>query len=91
MSLVRWQDPPESRKRGRRPSAHWRAVAALLKDNPGRWAVIWEGPRQGALANRVSTGQSAFAPAGAFEAMERPENGIHRVYARYVGEGGETP
>jgi hypothetical protein len=85
MSVVRWEDPPPSRKPGRRLSKYWTAIADALKEHPGQWAVIHEGARQGSLVARVNGGRSAFAPAGAFEAMERPGDGMHRVYARYVG------
>lgn len=87
MSVIRWEDPPVPNKAGRRPSRYWIAIADDLKADPRRWAVIYQGARNGALADRVKKGQSAFAPAGAFEAAERVEDGIYRVYARYLGEG----
>jgi len=84
VSVIRWEEPRQER-RGRKPSDHYMSIAVELRSRPGVWALVYDGPAiHRALAGRITGGQSAFAPAGAFEALTAA-NG-RRVYARYVGE-----
>jgi hypothetical protein len=90
--VLRWEDPPPSRT-GRpgpksRPSLY-EFVAAQLRANPQRWAVVFEGGDKSAtsLANQFRRGRTgAFLPIGAFEIASRMNDGTGRIYARYVGE-----
>lgn len=88
-AIVRWEDPPEHGNT-RRAKLKYADVADDLRRTVGQWAVIVEdipASSAGALANRVRTGQGAFAPQGAFEARSvGPGRGKATVYARYVGE-----
>lgn len=92
--VIRWEDPPHSRnvgnQGGRPPDSQWSALADQLRDEPKRWAVIFEGDRTTAMSVRSKAveGRSVcFRPRGAFEARVRSWNGTYTVYARYMGMG----
>ncbi len=99
--VLRWEDPPPHRNRGRttanftRDTApKWPAVAAELREQPGRWGVIRERVgigSAGPLVRSVTGGLgTAWRPAGYYEAASRKRDdgeGLD-VYARYVGEAG---
>jgi hypothetical protein len=85
-SVLRWEEPPEKRSPGRRPTKAWAEVAEELRGRPGVWAVVHEGQGAHALPGRIKAGASGFAPAGAFEAAVRGSGLSMVVYARYVGE-----
>lgn len=82
MSVIRWEDPPDSM------SYDWPCIAADLKMRPGVWAIVAV-PRNAGLAGQMAKHirQSAYeAMHGAqFEATARTVEAEHRVYARYVG------
>ncbi|WP_328739905.1 hypothetical protein OHA91_22895 [Streptomyces erythrochromogenes] len=65
------------------------AIAAQLRDHPGKWAYIdSKGSRAsaGSTAYAIRTGKlRAYAPAGHYEAKARTVDGEFRVYARYCG------
>lgn len=90
MSVVRWEDPPDSRAQ---LAARWRDAAAELRARPGVWAVLLESDSSkcSALVNYVKRGHGPFAPApggGVFEALSRTvhkREGRVAVYARYIG------
>ena len=92
MTTIRFEEPPaDSRSSGQYPSNG--EVVAALKARPGEWALI---RTVSSVSSATSTAYqirsarlSAFAPAGSFEAVSRTTNGEYRVYARYVGEGGD--
>lgn len=98
-AVLKWEDPPYSRHagsgagRGGRPAdSMWNGVAEQLRDERGRWALIYQGERKPAMAVRtfVTEGRRVcFRPVGDFEACMRSWGGVHFVYARYMGEGGE--
>lgn len=88
MSVIRWEDPGP---RTRAPAGDYWKIAAELRANPGRWAVVREGTRMTVIGHGTSiqTGKiEAFRPAGSFEATCRSRDGKVVVYARYVGEDG---
>lgn len=91
--IIRWEDPPHSRNwgnvGGRPRGSEWDEVAAALRDEPGRWAVVYVGDRRGAMSARTKIAMGAgacFRPQGAFEAAARSWDGVHTVYARYLGD-----
>jgi hypothetical protein len=92
LHVLRWEKPPEPKypARSRRQPNMYSEVVEQLREMPGLWGVIWEGPAgQGAaMATQISTGlHSCFRPAGSFEAVSRQSDGIRTVYARYLGDG----
>lgn len=95
--IVRWEDPPPPSGKGGRnpgtPSSRYTTVADELRARPGDWAVIerFAGRRNNGLATKVAMGAMlCFTPAGDFEARTRHRNGEVLVYARYLGDGGES-
>ncbi|MET7395583.1 hypothetical protein ABZS66_19045 [Dactylosporangium sp. NPDC005572] len=97
--MLRWEEPPDSRKvRAAQRADRWRPLADELRARPGEWAVIAEGQvdRRGethaALAAYIRAGMGPFAPARSFEtkartapAAERGSARVGKVWARYVG------
>lgn len=96
--ILRWEKPrpphrvnPDPRTgQGRRAGSQWDAVALALAAHPGRWGLIFEGPktRASALAAAVNEGRiQCWRPAGAFYAVYRSRcTGEQAVYAKYIGE-----
>ena len=86
MSALAWQDPPAQGRPGRPPGKH-AALAAEMRANPGRWALIGQYGTSG-LAGVVRNGKIAcYAPAGSFETATRKRtDGRWDIYARFVGE-----
>lgn len=91
-SILRWQDPPPQLNGhvsvGRTPGSPWDDIAKVLRDEPGRWAVIFEGtaPAANSLAVRIRQAICrCFSPAGTYEARLRSIDGVHTVFVRYVG------
>lgn len=91
--VIRWEDPPpcrnSSERSGRPPGSEWNGVAEQLKDERGRWAVVFEGEREQALTVRkfiVEARRVCFRPMGDFEACIRALSGVHTIYARYMGD-----
>lgn len=88
--IIAWEEPPPSRM-GRRPRdtpSEWEPIADQLRTNPGRWAVVYEGPRGGAggLAWLIRRGAlDGFDFPGDFEACIRGTAQATRTYVRYVG------
>lgn len=87
---MKWEDPPEAAHDYSSRTA-WAREAAELRANPGRWAVITEcsdKTRAYSLAHNIRQGRlKAFRPEGSFSAKARTQDGVHKVYARYVKEG----
>lgn len=89
--VIRWEEPPPPRTGMNRSTSvsHYSAVADELRANPGRSAVVREGPNGKGLANHIKTGGvRCFTPAGDFDATFRVVNGVGTVYAVYLGDGG---
>lgn len=91
--VLRWEDPPHSmnvgNRSGRPADSQWNPVAEQLKDERGRWGVVFVGERRGAMSVRsfISEGRRiCFRPVGDFEACVRSWRGVHTVYARYLGD-----
>lgn len=93
--IVRWEQPPSlPALRAAEKAARWQSIADGLRARPGEWAVIKEGSING-LTNDVTyirKGTGPFAPAGAFEALQRTDPNdpgargrTGKVYARYIG------
>lgn len=65
-------------------------VAAQLRYRPGQWARIAvhsTASRAAGCAASIRSGKlRAYLPAGSYEAAARTEDGVHAVFARYVGE-----
>jgi len=94
--ILRWDEPPNTYVPVARKQAgsQWDAVAATLRAEPGRSAVIYEGSRSAAtgIASVVNDGRTkCFTPAGSFRATLRTVPGTKtvEVYAKHVG-GEET-
>jgi hypothetical protein len=90
-TVIRWEDPKPSLQRRERsaPWSRYRAVAAELRTQPGRWAVIDEFPGRNrtTLATHIRRGAiDCFTPAGDFDAVARQVFGHTAIYARYVGD-----
>lgn len=82
-----WEDPPESKSRKPGSQSHrYDLIAAVLRENPGRWARLGTGTS--GIVTHIRRGRApAFRPAGAFEATTRGRKGTQAtVYIRYVGE-----
>jgi len=94
--VLRWEDPPPSRhaseKNGRPPGSAWDGVAGELRAERGRWAVVYAGDKSTALNVRKSVVEgrlACFRPIGDFEARLRSRDGVHTLYARFLGDGDE--
>lgn len=89
VSVLRWEDPPETPRAGRwRPVFDWYRIAAQLRDRPGQWALVLCGGHNSNVAANVRDGSASVAlrPAGAFDAKSVRADGEYRLYVRYVGE-----
>lgn len=86
-SSVEWADPPPD-NRGR-PKNH-KEIAAQLKANPGVWAKVAaysKAPSSATTAHIIRTARfKSYEPAGSYDAVARTVDGVHWVFARYVGE-----
>lgn len=84
---VTWEDPPRHGARSHEYDHH--ALAAKLRAKPNEWARIMKyatAPISASMAGTVRNARTqAWAPAGAYEAKARTVDGVHWVYARYVG------
>jgi hypothetical protein len=92
-TVLRWEEPPPPKRRtGPRESgghSRFASLAAELRANPGRWAVIYDGPKQHAsgMATHIRMGHViCFSPCGDFDAVSRQHGDRGLVYARYVGD-----
>jgi hypothetical protein len=91
-AVIRWEDPPPAKagppSTGDFTRSRYDRVAEVLRANPGRWALIYDGSlkgRQGA-AHQIRQGAlRAFTPAGDFDATTRWQGDRLRIYARYLG------
>jgi hypothetical protein len=99
--IIRWAEPPaltpEQRNaagtNGGSRGSQWDDVAAALRSEPGKSAVIASGNRNAisAISNTVRAGALAcFRPAGAFTTTRRtvhtPAGPVVDLYARFIGE-----
>lgn len=77
-----WVDSPPPDTRGARDAdVDHAALAAALRSNPGRWALLI------GLSGAATVRDGAqYRPRGSYEAVVRQGH----VYARYVGEGVPT-
>lgn len=86
MAELTWEEPPV---KGRNRN-DWESIAASLKANPNKWAVVAENV-SASTGTHIRHGRlTAFAPEGAFEARvsgAKADNGgrAEKIYARYVG------
>lgn len=80
--------PPDMAPRRR---TKYEDIAAQLRKNPRRWALIRDDCEVRKTAQEtgyhIQNGKTlAFRPAGAFEARAvTSEAGVHQVWARYIG------
>lgn len=92
MSIVRWEEPPESTYGGPgkpKPLVAHDLIAWQLRRDPGRWALIVEGGTHSSMGSLISRGKiRPYSPAGSFEAVVRTINGSYNVYARFIGQEG---
>lgn len=92
VKVIRWEDPPRTQSYGGGPSgSRFDGLAEVLRDEPNRWAVIYQGSRGTAsgMAGKIKHGaMKAFRPVGVFEATVRTDGQTSTVYARYVGGDG---
>lgn len=81
---------------GRKRYAWGEDIAPLLKERPGKWALVGTaedpaGMRQ--LRNRATTIRRGLTrvwkPRGEFDAVVRTQEGVTRLYACYVGPSDE--
>lgn len=90
-SHIRFQEPPARSQRPTKRTKHEK-IAATLRKHPADWALIAAystAASSNSIAYIIRKGKlAAYEPAGAFEAVSRRVGDTHRVYARYVGEGG---
>ena len=92
MTELTWEEPPV---KGR--NRHdWNTIAASLKANPNKWAVVAEDV-SASTGTHIRHGRlTAFAPEGTFEARvsgAKADNGgrAEKIYARYVGTASAEP
>jgi hypothetical protein len=87
--VLRWQTPPEAKKRGGGSRRNLFAEAAEeLRGMPGQWGVVFEGTnnRASGMASNINSGvYPCCRPPGSFEAVARMDAGVRTVFARYVG------
>jgi hypothetical protein len=92
--IIKWAEPPTAsfiKGPGAPPGSQWDEVAAELRANPGRSALIYRGPRTDAfvIAATFAAGRIvATRPAGSFAVTRRSLGGPYRraeIYAKYVG------
>ena len=85
---LRFENPP--RPGGSRTD--WGQVAAELRENPGKWALVGTAPTKGAAAAKayqIKTAKAVpFTPAGSFDATSRAVDGEFRIYACCLETGG---
>jgi hypothetical protein len=90
--ILRWETPPPTQRPwsgGRRPGSRFDQVAATLRDEPGRWALIYEGARvqaHGIAATVTQAKLRCLQPAGSFQVATRTHQGVTSVYVRHIGE-----
>ncbi len=92
--IIRWENPPLSRRGSGYPQglgkSQWAEVADDLRAHPGDWALIAEGPVPGpnsGLATQIRMGQMVcFSPAGDFDAEVRRQDHVRKVWACYLGD-----
>lgn len=90
-AVIRWEEPPPPKRRNGTRNGHSRfaALAAELRANPGRWALIYDGPKQhsSGMATHIRMGSvMCFSPCGDYDAVSRQHGDHGLVYARYVGD-----
>lgn len=78
-----WENPPEKTNK----PGKYAGLAAALKANPGKWAVVrtytsGEGKRAWGFAGAIRSGKFADLRDG-FESVARTIDGQVRVYVRY--------
>ncbi len=95
---MKWKNPPgEWRSRGKAttPDPRYREEAKLLRENPGRWALLESWPLStpratpAGFALGVNRGfYISFRPVGDFEARSytNHQDQAYEVYVRYIGE-----
>ena len=79
---LNWQEPPARARRGHSP---FDEIAAELRTNPKRWALVrhYDNPDSAAgYASMINRAGTAAFPAGEFEAVSRGGD----LYVRYTGE-----
>lgn len=82
MSAFKWQDPPAAAMR--KGAGKHAAIAAELRANPGRWALVLEGNSNSHAINKGLI--ACYLPAGSFESVARRRaDGKSDTYARYIG------
>lgn len=92
MAELTWEEPPV---KGRNRN-DWDTIAASLKANPNKWAVVAENV-SASTGTHIRHGRlTAFAPEGTFEARvsgAKADNGgrAEKIYARYVGTASAEP
>lgn len=90
MSDVVWEDPPPVTER---TYCKHSAIAEKLRSRKGEWgrvAVCATVTKARVMASGIRRGVSrAYQPRGDFDAIHRFVDGEYRVYARYLGDGGD--
>lgn len=85
-TVLAWEEPPAAtHRRGHRLAVDHEAVAAALRNRPGRWARL-PAATTGTAGQIKSGALRAYRPAGAFEAVRRDDGGEIRVWVRFVGQ-----
>lgn len=84
MTDVKWEDPPPKRQSGRPVgTGKFESIAASLKANPNRWALVQEGVKPGCVRNWRRRGfETGIRTAGTDQNGSR----IFNIYARYNEE-----
>jgi hypothetical protein len=87
VKLFRFEDPPPAKDR-----RGFEETAQKLKEKPRTWAVVAvysDRSNAGTLSQRIRQGRNkAWQAPGDFDSVVRTVDGQHRVYARYLGDGG---
>lgn len=87
MSEFKFEEPPPKARKPRFEAAQ------QLRENPGRWARVGSFSKRtnaNSLASIIRRGASSvWAEPGDFDAVARATDGEFRVYARFLGDGGQ--
>lgn len=88
--VIRWEAPPPHRRAGQKQRSKYDAMAAMLRERPGEWALVLEDAPVGVclgVAGMMRRGVGAFTPAHAFKSRQVGAAGAAKasLYARYVG------
>ena len=86
--MIVFCDPPAPTPRRRAQHLPWQEILDLLRQNPGRWALL-PGTHSNSTVGHITSGWVAGASRGEFEATGRiAEDGRYRIWVRLTPSQG---